>query len=121
MSGAGVSDYETYAAEVERLHRQVLTWMEYGTEQNKAGWAEHEARVEAEAEVKRLRKHLALAETVSLGSDEQSEVEAAIAQVRAVVDDPRATGGPMYDGYVPVRDVRRALNAPDGANGADND
>ena len=90
------------------------------------GWLEHAAaangreRNEAQAEVARLNSegshevNLRLANLAVVARDkaeaERDDLQRRIDAVRAVVDDPRATGGPMYDGYVTVRDVRRALD-----------
>ena len=52
---AAIARAEAAEAEVEHMRGQVLTWMEYGTEQNKAGWAEREARVVAEAAIAAVR------------------------------------------------------------------
>lgn len=89
------------------------------------------ARADAEAEVERTVEYVRNADRRVIEADQRTEraederdalraavdgyhrhvaaTEAAIQRVRAVVDDPRAAGGPMYDGYVSVRDIRRAL------------
>ena len=65
----------------------------------------------AGAEVERASVEVDRAHRALLASNaERDDLQRRIDAVRAVVDDPRATGGPMYDGYVTVRDVRRALD-----------